>query len=127
MSDNNQRSKCSCYSVSEHEGEEARAYIAEHLEKVRVDADRWTVEYRCPLYEKRWLSDQPWGNARRWTPTSAYVRTRVPRNQDVALRRAPLLADQRDADEHVQAYLTRLLCAKRCSADLTIWRATRLD
>lgn len=55
------RERCSCYYVSEHTGAEPDAYVREHLEEVRVDSDNWTIEYRCPLYGKRWLLDQPWG------------------------------------------------------------------
>ena len=109
MSDNNQRSKCSCYSVSEHEGEEARAYIAEHPEKFRVDADRWTVEYRRPLYEKRWLSDQPWGEMHGGEPLRLRTFERVCCEIKMSLYAVhALLADQRDADKHVQALLDAL-------------------
>ncbi len=59
--DFSEREKCSCYYVSEHTGSEADAYAREHLEEVRVDSGEWLVEYRCPLYGRRWLRDQPWG------------------------------------------------------------------
>ena len=54
-----QRDKCTCYYVSEHIGADADRYVAEHLEKVRIDSVHWVTEYRCPLYGKRWLQDEP--------------------------------------------------------------------
>lgn len=56
-----ERSKCSCFYVSEHLGEDAGRYAAEHLEQVRADPINWTVEYRCRSYGKRWLGDRPIG------------------------------------------------------------------
>lgn len=58
-----QREKCTCYYVSEHVGVDADQYAAEHLEEVRTGSVYWLVEYRCPRYGKRWLRDQPWGDA----------------------------------------------------------------
>lgn len=61
VADPTERDRCSCYYVSEHFGAEADAYVRDHLEEVRVDSEWWTIEYRCPLYSKRWLLDQPLG------------------------------------------------------------------
>ena len=59
--DEDERERCSCYCISEHTGADADAYVRDHLQEVRVDSQNWTIEYRCPLYGKRWLLDQPWG------------------------------------------------------------------
>lgn len=109
MPDGDQRSKCSCYFVSEHEGEAAKAYIAEHLEEVRVDSDRWTVEYRCPLYGKRWLSDQPWGEMHGGGPVRLRTFERVCRDVKNSLYAVhALLPAQGELDQHVQALLEAL-------------------
>lgn len=109
VSHSDQWSKCSCYYVSEHEGEEAKAYVAEHLEKVRVDSERWTVEYRCPLYGKQWLSDQPWGEMHGGGPLRLRTFERVRRGVKMSLYAvSSLLPARPEADEHVQALLDSL-------------------
>ena len=109
VSDVEQRSRCSCYTISEHEGEEARKYIAEHLEEVRVDSVRWTVEYRCPLYGKRWLSDQPWGEMHGGGPVRLRTFDRVCREVKMSLYAVnALLPEHGDSDAHTQALLDAL-------------------
>lgn len=109
MSESDPRSECSCFNVSEHEGEEAKAYIANHLEKVAVDAERWTVEYRCPLYGKRWLSDQPWGEMHGGGPVRLRTFERVCREVKMSLHALhALVRPEGDTDDHARALLDAL-------------------
>lgn len=45
--------------LNELNGEEARAFAEEHLQKVRVNSESWTVEYINPETNEKWLMDYP--------------------------------------------------------------------
>jgi hypothetical protein len=109
VSDADERSKCSCYYVSRHEGREADAYIADHLQEVRVDSERRTIEYRCPLYGKRWLCDEPEGTMHGGGPfrlRTFEAACRDARHELSVL--GALLSHGTEAEEHVRALLDAL-------------------
>ena len=95
-----ERDACSCYYVDSHEGVEAENYVANHLEKVRTDSEMWTVEYRCPLYGKRWLQDQPWGEMHGGGPYRLRTAEKVRRDLRNALASVPFAIP--DDDEAIQ-------------------------
>jgi hypothetical protein len=104
-----QREKCSCFHVSEHVGPDADRYAAEHLEKVEVDSINWTVEYRCPLYGKKWLQDMPYGMQHGGGPYRLRTFEKVCRDLRRELATVPtILADHQDAAGAARVLLERL-------------------
>ena len=53
--------RCACKELFALEGEEARQYADEHLEKVGVDLDAWATTYRWLETGRSWLLDHPHG------------------------------------------------------------------
>jgi hypothetical protein len=52
---------CRCQDIKELSGNDAKAYTAEHLERIGSRASGWEILYRCPDTEKVWLEDYPRG------------------------------------------------------------------
>lgn len=108
MATDPRRDACSCFYVDQHEGVEAEQYISDHLEKVRTDSEMWTVEYRCPLYDKRWLRDQPWGELHGGGPYRLRTVDRVRRD----LRNALATVSVAIPDDEEAALMARSLMEK---------------
>lgn len=51
--------RCMCDAVYALTGNDADRYAREHLEELGVDVVNWTVSYKCPDTERRWLRDFP--------------------------------------------------------------------
>lgn len=102
------REACSCFYTDLHEGAEAEDYIARHLEKVRTDSETWTIEYRCPLYDKRWIRDQPWGEMHGGGPYRLRTVDRVRRD----LRNALATVSFAIPEDEEAARMARSLMAK---------------
>jgi hypothetical protein len=50
---------CRCTRLSEIEGQEANIYAKNHLQKIRVDGERWEIKYVCPETGIVWIMDFP--------------------------------------------------------------------
>ncbi len=74
-----------------------------------MDSERWTVEYRCPLYGKRWLSDQPWAEMHGGGPLRLRTFEHVCREVKMSLYAInSLVPEHADTSAQVQALLDAL-------------------
>ena len=55
--------KCKCIEINKLEGNEAIQYARNHLRKVKVDGEKWEIEYICPESGIRWIEDFPYGES----------------------------------------------------------------
>jgi len=52
---------CVCTTAVELTGDAAEAYVREHLERLELDPEDWSVRFRCPETGRRWVRDFPTG------------------------------------------------------------------
>ncbi|MCW5879410.1 MAG: hypothetical protein KIS91_00470 [Anaerolineae bacterium] len=50
---------CQCQNLGELDEEEAKPYIAEHLQLVDVNMENWAITYKCPDTGIRWVRYYP--------------------------------------------------------------------
>lgn len=79
--------------------------MEQHLEEVRVDSERWTIEYLCPDYGRRWLADQPNGEMHGGGPFRLRTLDAVCRDLRLALATLPTLLP---ANESAQSAATTI-------------------
>ncbi|GLI28281.1 hypothetical protein ARHIZOSPH14_25230 [Agromyces rhizosphaerae] len=51
--------KCACATLYRLDDAEARHYATEHLQRLAVDNETWSVTYECPGTGRKWLLDYP--------------------------------------------------------------------
>jgi hypothetical protein len=61
MTGRDRRMNCACASLVELTGDAAEAYVREHLERLDLDPDTWSVRFRCPDTGHLWVRDFPRG------------------------------------------------------------------